>query len=381
MIEQKQNLLVRCPTFTDADFNNMQILDFGLMTEYVYLDIDERKMFSVSTHEYLIDQVQYFGPNEVMNNVNRTFIEYTNPTKELVWLPKKKSKYNDGTTYICYSNKDDWTPAIIQCSTEILKDSIILLPGNQYIIDSSGDKILVKKGEVVTLPGNWLMFDYDTVAYTPNYGLKIINNSLVNALWLNIDSLLVDGSSGQPTGGGINPSTGASLTATITGSIVVDSNDNVTIFVVQGLSDQSISIPLDKMTDTRINGPHPGICVYQFSNYGLYITGKVNPITHALLQYNGDNRFEKRNSTFFGVLQPYLHHSSTPADGINLYSFAFEPEKHQPSGTSNLSVVDNVVLTLWFSDQIFVNGRTELSIFAFSYNILKVSNGIVGVMY
>lgn len=362
-IEQKENLLVRCPTFTN--FDGMKILDFGLITDYVYLDIEERKRFAVSCHEFLIDQVQFSYSNEINNVTNRTFIEYTGPTKELIWLTKN-NKYTTGTEFLCYSNKDDWTPEILKCSKSVLNDSILALVGNQYIIDSSGSKILVKEGEKVTLPGNWISFDPDTVAYSPNHGLKIVNNSLVNALWLNIDSLIV----GE-----------YSLTATITGTIYVDINDRVTILVSQGLSDRDISIPLMEMTDTRINGPHMGICVYQFSNYGLYITGKKNPVESALLQYNGDNRFERRDGNFFGVLHPYLHHSSTPADGINLYSFALEPEKQQPSGVSNLSAIDTVVLSLWFNEEVLFNGRANLFIFAFSYNIFKVSSGMAGLVY
>ncbi len=362
-VEKKENLLVRCATFNN--FDNMKILDFGLVTEYIYLDIDERKRFAVDRHEYLLDQVQFTGSNEITNITSRTFIEYTNPTKELIWFVKS-TKYNNGTEFLCYSNKDDWTPEIVKCSTDILKDSIILATGNEYIIDSSGSRVLIKLGDEIDLPGKWLVFDYGIVGYTPNFGLKIVNNSLTNALWLNINSLVV----GE-----------YSLTATITGTIIVDQYDRITILISQGLSDIDISIPLNQMVDTRTSGDKSGVCVYQFSNYGLYITGKTNPITHSLLQFNGDNRFEKRSGTFFGVLQPYIHHSSTPADGINLYSFALEPEKQQPSGSSNFSAVDNVILSLWYDEKLLLNGNPELYVFAFSYNILKVMSGMVGLMY
>lgn len=362
-VEKKENLLVRCSTFNN--FDNMKILDFGLVTEYVYLDIDERKRFAVDRHEFLIDQVQFTGSNEILNTTNRTFIEYTNPTKELIWVAKN-TKYNSGIEFLCYSNKDDWTPEIIKCSIEILRDSMILAIGNEYIIDSSGSKVLIKMGDEINLPGKWLVFDYGMIGYTPNLGLKIVNNSLVSALWLNIDSLTVGD---------------YSLTASITGTVIIDQYDKITILITQGLSDIDISIPVMRMVDTRSSGTHSCVCVYEFSNYGLYITGKGNPITYALLQYNGDDRFERKTGFFFNVLEPYMHHNSTPADGINLYSFALEPEKQQPSGISNLSAVDNVILSLWYDDQLLADGHPELYIFAFSYNILKVMSGMVGLMY
>lgn len=362
-IEDKENLLVRCPTFTE--FDNMQILDFGLITDYIYLDVEERKRFAVQCHEYLIDAVSFTGSNEMTNTISRTFLEFTGPTKELIWFVKN-TKYNRGTEFLCYSNKDDWTPEIIKCSKDILKDSILLLEGNEYIIDSSGNKILVKQGEIVTLPGKWIPIESDTVSYTPNHALKVVNNSTTNALWININSLLVSD---------------YSLTSTITGTIFVDINNKITILVTQGLSDHDISIPLLTMTDTRINGPHMGICVYEFSNYGLYITGKRNPVNSSLLQFNNDNRFEKRDGNFFGTLQPYFHHSSTPAEGINLYSFALSPEKIQPSGTSNFSSIDNIILTLWVDEEVFNDGRTDLFIFAFTYNIFKISSGMAALIY
>lgn len=360
-LEKKENLLVRCPSF--IDFDQMKILDFGLVTDYIYLDIEERKRFAVNCHEYLLDQLQNNYSYDVAA-VNRTFIDYTGPVKELIWLARN-SKYNNGTEYLCYSNKDNWGPEIIKCSTQILKDSMLLKLGNEYIIDSSGDKILVKMGDDVILPGTWVMFDSETVSYTPNHNLKIVNNSSINALWINIDSLTVNG---------------ISLTATINGTIYVDTNNKITVIVTEGLSDADISVPYNLMVDTRINPPM-NICVYQCFNYGLYITGRGNPVDHALLQYNADDRFPKRSGFFFGTLQPYISHSSTPADGINLYSFALYPEKLQPSGTSNFSSIETIILSLWLNDLILSNGHAELFIFAFSYNILKISSGMAGLVY
>ena len=362
-LEASVNLIVRCPDF--ASFDQVTILDMGLITDYVYLDMEERRRFAIVTHEYLFDQVQFTGLVDVENTVRRNVLEFTNPVKEIIWA-MKNNIYNMGKAYLCYSNKDDWTPDIVACSIEVLNDSILLLPGSEFIIDSSGDKIIIKEGATPTVPGTWIPFEPESVGDTPNGALRIVNESQDIALWLNIDSLVT---------------MGHSMTADITGVIILSIDDVVSIDIQQGLLEQYLSIPLDQITDTRINGPHPGICVYQFSNYGLYITGRVNPITFGLLEYNGRERVERRNGVFFGKLQPYMHHSRTPADGINLYSFAFEPEKHQPTGTSNLSVIENVVLTLWFDSRIIQGDFNKLFIFAFSYNILRIMSGMTGVVY
>ena len=46
------------------------------------------------------------------------------------------------------------------------------------------------------------------------------------------------------------------------------------------------------------------------------------------------------------MVQPYQHHRSIPAPGINCYSFALNPEDDQPSGSCNMSRIDLVQLQL-----------------------------------
>ena len=58
-----------------------------------------------------------------------------------------------------------------------------------------------------------------------------------------------------------------------------------------------------------------------------------NPVVTALLQLNGHDRFQVREGRYFNEVQPYQHHTNVPAVGINVYSFALNPEDHQPSGT------------------------------------------------
>jgi hypothetical protein len=59
--------------------------------------------------------------------------------------------------------------------------------------------------------------------------------------------------------------------------------------------------------------------------------------TDTLIQLNGHDRFSARQGSYFNYVQPYQHHSSTPSDGVNVYSFALFPEEVQPSGSVNIS--------------------------------------------
>ena len=71
-----------------------------------------------------------------------------------------------------------------------------------------------------------------------------------------------------------------------------------------------------------------------------------NPVVAAKLQLNGHDRFSEREGRYFNLVQPYQHHENVPATGINVYSFGLKPEEHQPSGTCNMSRIDNATLHL-----------------------------------
>ena len=82
-----------------------------------------------------------------------------------------------------------------------------------------------------------------------------------------------------------------------------------------------------------------------------YDTG-LNPVLRAKLQLNGHDRFSERDGRYFNLVQPYQHHERVPVTGVNVYSFGLKPEEHQPSGTCNMSRIDNATLHLTLSTQI-----------------------------
>ena len=73
-----------------------------------------------------------------------------------------------------------------------------------------------------------------------------------------------------------------------------------------------------------------------------------------------------------------IYHSSGSNTYLYVYSFALNPEDPQPSGTCNFSKLDNVVLSLSMSDTI-PDGM--VNVYATNYNILKIQNGMAGVMF
>lgn len=96
----------------------------------------------------------------------------------------------------------------------------------------------------------------------------------------------------------------------------------------------------------------------------------------AKLQLNGHDRFSERKAAYFRLVQPYQHHTRIPTNYVYCYSFALNPEAHQPSGSCNFSRLDNVTLNL--KDLKNINNG-ELLVFAVSNNILRIQSGMGGL--
>jgi hypothetical protein len=107
-----------------------------------------------------------------------------------------------------------------------------------------------------------------------------------------------------------------------------------------------------------------------------------NPTVTALLQLNGHDRFQVREGRYFNEVQPYQHHTNVPAVGINVYSFALQPEQHQPSGTCNLSRIDNTTLLLTVSNNAVGTATSAtVRVYATNYNVLRIMSGMGGLAY
>ena len=116
------------------------------------------------------------------------------------------------------------------------------------------------------------------------------------------------------------------------------------------------------------------------SNFSDAAAG-VNPCESAKLQLNGHDRFSQRDGSYFNVVQPYQHHSNIPSTGINCYSFALKPEEQQPSGSANMSRIDNATLQLNCSAAFIALANPVVKVFASNYNVLRIMSGMGGLAY
>jgi hypothetical protein len=77
-----------------------------------------------------------------------------------------------------------------------------------------------------------------------------------------------------------------------------------------------------------------------------------------------------------------------------MFSFALNPEEHQPSGTCNMSRIDNATLNIDFISSVnyatasgisaytvSVASDAKCNIYATNYNVLRIMSGMAGLAY
>jgi hypothetical protein len=350
IISPLENLIVRDCNF---DITTVTLKNVSILTDYVYLDSEERRRFAITGHEYLIEQLQFSGVEPVQFDVQRYKLDFNHPVKELFWA-MKHGNYTNSKSFVHYTNNDVWNPVDAACNIVINSISIGSDPSPQ-------------------VGGAWFQVQTQINATVGTFNIK---NLSAQSVWINPTSLTI----GENYG----------ITSKIAADVTINVDNTIDCQNVETtLSVRDISFPIDFMVDTRVNTCDP--MINMFHNYGILIDGSVNPVYFALLQLNGHDRFDRREGAFFNYLQPDQHHSNNPRDGINIYSFSLYPEQHQPSGTANLSRIDSTDLQIWFMDQSkitsdepdlnFLSDENELFIFALNYNIMRVLAGLAGLAY
>lgn len=103
-----------------------------------------------------------------------------------------------------------------------------------------------------------------------------------------------------------------------------------------------------------------------------------NPVKNARLMLHGNRSLrDELPGDYYHVVQPFQHHSGMPAVGINVYSFALEPESYQPSGTHNMDRADCPILEIDFVD----DAPYSVTVYATKINVLCSMLGIAGTAY
>lgn len=377
---------------------NVNLVDASLLVDYIFLDSQERRRFAQVGHEYLIEQLQFTGEEPVQNGSHKYKLNFNHPTKELVFATKN-GDYTSGKRFLAY-NPQDWSQAVDEAARNLVlgmldldkdKDVPVLADldksgnANWTELEGAADEtsIEAKAGDIVFIVSG---LDAGVIETTGGGGGN------TPRLYVRLDAL--KSKNFNLTDRLDKVSFEVAATNAVLGT---EDGEVTTLAVSHRLTLRDVSRALDRWDEDNRNEwvkANKDVKVYQHENYGLLLDGSKNPVDEALLQLNGHDRFTKLTGKYFGYVQTERHHSRTPADGINVYSFALKPEQHQPSGTANLSRIDQTQLNVWYKDASstgnssldgftwdFLDDQTKLMVYGFSYNVLRVMSGMAGVAY
>ena len=404
------------------NMSNYAFKDAGILVDYAYLESGERRKYAQLGHEYLVEQVQtaeetvQFNSNSSSSN-HKTKLNFNHPTKEIVWALKVGAFNGEGYRtsssggrgkFLCYTHDDNaWATTALDYAAKNLAEGCVFVnpqvsgtnasingqpahlcsqlnnagynDGQRVVVELRNNNVtglasgtpLQQLNEVGPNGSDFKVWAYDTLLSSYDFHLLELN-SVELADMIEYAKVVVSHTDGAEN------------------SISIDCLE-----VRHSLSLTDVSVPVEDFAlDNRSEGSskycvHKDVCVVQPNNYGLRLDGKGNPVQSALIELNGHIRFKQQEGAYFNYYQTRNHHTRTPADGVNVYSFALHPERHQPSGTTNLSRIDNTILSINFADSLRQNSRlrldiardSKLFIFAFSYNILRVMSGMAGMAY
>lgn len=108
-------------------------------------------------------------------------------------------------------------------------------------------------------------------------------------------------------------------------------------------------------------------------NYSTSLENKNNPFETCQLFISNENITPNLQGNYFNYLQPWKYHSSTPADGINVYSFSLSPEDTQPTGSVNMSNFRGNYINATISDDL--QNLYDFYIYSLSHNIIRIISG------
>jgi hypothetical protein len=346
-LRESTDLVNYTGTTVSSQVNNDLMKDAYLLIDYVYLDSEERKRFAQAAHEYLIEQVQFTG-DETYNASNLNYrLNFNHPSKYLVWNVLK-SRFSGRNSWLAWAFNGDWAAA-----KERFAKYLWLATRSDFAVNGAG---------VYSIAMTDGTFEVGDVPATAN-GLS----STVTALLAKVDAQLLFS---QASGGAANSAAASAENVVILRNELTNEDLNMTLAeLTSGMG----STPTAFLTANAYT-------VRDYHNYSDTPTGAGNPVKTAKLQLNGHDRFTTRDGNYFNYVQPYQHFSNTPADGINVYSFALKPEDHQPSGTCNFSRIDNTTLNIESTYSTTADdGVTK--VYAVNYNVFRVMSGMGGLAY
>ena len=316
--------------------------------DYIYLDTDERRRFAQVSHEYLIEQVQIQKEKDDNKLVYTLNLEH--PVKELIWTnPSSNSMTN--------------------------QKAKIEINGHERFSEQSKEYFQIKQ-------------PYQHHTSIPGYNIKekegssLIYNPLVSIIYKT--KALGTSSIGLAAGD-------CRFGYFDTSNDVVTSGNGLKTLILR--DDSPIDFYEGDIIQLRINNSTNGISTTQLVSISKIRTLTISEVKYTELTFDRDPLIKVPTpgsaaptsglvlTDNDGLLLTVIARAQDPQSNcsqlkkdINVYSFALEPEEHQPSGTCNFSKVESALLI--FSSTTYIS-----NIYALNYNVFRIMSGMGGLAY
>ena len=296
----------------------------SLISNYVYLDSDERKKFAQLNHEYLIDQTQFAEFSNTTQTIN-VELPFFNLIKQLFWIIRDQANI-DRLIYFDYGN--NYYADIYSFDLSLEPISNAQLRNYVKIRTTSIDiGLYIKIGDTIQI--------CNSVYYSGIYIVQKISNEYI---YIYCDYFMKE---------------------TYISNYTVINNSNG-------------ELNYSKNSDYMGN-----------SQAFIRKNGNSNPFVYSTLELNGIQRFYKTDGVYNNFVQPYQNNSKAPNYGLNSFSFALTPEEYQPSGFCNFNALDLKSMTFNLNSSYQnkdLKKDLKLGIYCHGYNILKFAYGKAGII-
>jgi hypothetical protein len=347
----------------EASYQNNCLVCASLYVDYVFLDTDERRRMAQNPHEYLIEQLQFTGDQSIGSSSNKIQLNFNHPCKELIWVVQPLCNVD----YCAAFQGGTQQNMIYGAQPFNYTDQLDGLPraAFNYRLDLTS-----KKGKVGST------FDPEqTGCAGPYCGLHTHDpkdDAKVFGVGVFGDDAVIGDDCTRDTEYAVPASVKMKKMAKHPHQYPGDQT-------YLGVECDSCSI--QNCPNLHCNPALAIAAVTVASSRDQNCWGN-NPVVCAKLLLNGQDRFSERLGSYFDLVQPFQHHTSTPATGINVYSFALRPEEHQPSGTCNFSRIDNASIQMVVSaNTVRAGGMANVRVYATNYNVLRIMSGMGGLAY
>jgi hypothetical protein len=107
-----------------------------------------------------------------------------------------------------------------------------------------------------------------------------------------------------------------------------------------------------------------------------------NAVTSFGLSFNGQDVFttDTTDTLYTGSIEPFNHYPNFPQRKFYMYAFTAAPTSPKPAGQINFSRIKQVLLRLNCGGQTYLPAK-ELRVLAVNYNILRVADGLGGLLF